>query len=103
MVLDSRDKYFFAVLHQVVLDGPDLLQTRDVLVEARVDRHVLGSNCESLPVLVLRFDVQDERDAGRVVRHQLLNVLHVQVHPFNHDRLVALVGTLNYFGELRLH
>ena len=72
VILNSRDQNFLSLLHQVVLDSAYMLNTADVLVEFRVNRHVLGSNSEALAMLVLILDVEHERYAGWVPSQHLL-------------------------------
>ena len=62
-VVNPRDEGRFGFLDQVLLNCPDALHVLNILVELGVDRHVLGPHSESLLVLVLIRDTNDEGDA----------------------------------------
>lgn len=100
VVLDARHKHLFALLEQVLLNSADVLNVADVLVESWVNGHVFGTHGESLPMLVLVFDIENEGDAGWILAHHLFEEPSRQVDPFNDQRLVALVKRVYHFGEL---
>ena len=99
MVFDAGNQNLLALLQQVILDRPDVLDVADVLVEAWVNGHVLGADSEPFTVLVLVFDVENEWDASGVFGHHFLQETHRQVHALDNQRLVALVALVYDLGE----
>ena len=91
VVLDSWDQNFFGLFEQILLDGADVLDIADVLVEARIDGHVLRSHSEPLSMFVFVFDVEHKRDACRVLAHHFFQKTHGQVHTLHDKTLVPLV------------
>ena len=67
MVFNTWNQDLLTFLEQVFLDGADMLDIAYVLVKSGVDCHVLRSDCEALPMLVLVLDVKHERDAGWIL------------------------------------
>ena len=103
MVFDSRDEDFFTFLKKILLNSANMLDVADVLIEARVDSHVLGAHREALPVLVLVFYVQNEGDARRVLAHHFFQEAHREVDALDHQRLIALVEAVDHLSELFCH
>ena len=99
MVLDARYEHFFAFLQQIFLNGSDVLNITDILVESRINGHVLGTHCKALSMLILVFDIENEGNAGGILGHHLFEKASRQVNPFNDERLVALVKGVDYFGK----
>ena len=97
VILDARNQDFFALLQQVLLNRSDVLNVADVLVELWIDGHVLGANSESLTMLVLVLDVQNERDARWILAHHFLEEAHGQVNAFNDKRLISPIKVINDF------
>lgn len=85
------------------MDGSDLFETRYVLIKFWVNRHMFRSHSKPLSVLVLGFDMQNERNARRIDGHHLLQVLHVEMYAFHDDAFVAHVRTLDHFAQLVLN
>ena len=71
VVLYAWDQHLLCLLHEVVLDGADVLDIADVLVELWVDGHVFGTHGKPLPMLVLVLDVEHEWYACWVLGHHL--------------------------------
>lgn len=103
VVLDPGDEGFLGVFYQKLLDLSYVLETGDVLVELGVDRHQLGPHCKSLSVLVLRLDMQHERNACWKPGHLLLQVLHVEVNALNDDGFIPPICTFYHLRQLSLH
>ena len=102
VVFNARDQSFFSVFDEVILNNPYVLNTADVLIELWVDGHVFGTDCESFTVFVLRFNVQNERNARRELSHQLLKVLHVEMDPLYYNRFISKVRPFDYLSQLLL-
>ena len=98
MILNSRDQDLFCLLDQVVLDCPNMLYAANVLVEPRVNGHVLGPDCESLGMLVLLLDVEDEGNASWILGHQLFEKTDCQMDTLYHKGLITSIECLNYFA-----
>lgn len=54
-------------------------------------------------MLVFRFYMQNERNARGIYRHYLLQILHIQMHAFHHDALVAHVRAFYDLAQLVLY
>ena len=93
--LDLGHQALVSFGQKAFLDFSDVREAGDVLVDCRVEGHVLAAHCEPLHVLFLAFDVDDERDAAGELLHELLEDADVQVHPFDHDAVPAVVVMLD--------
>ena len=67
------------LLEQVLLNCSNVLYVADVLVELRVDGHMLRAYCKALTVLVLVLYIEDEGDARRILAHHFFQEAHGQV------------------------
>ena len=103
MVLDPRDENLLALLEQVLLDRSDVSDVADVLVEPRIDGHVLGADGKSFAMFVLVLDVENERDARGILAHHLLQEAHRQMDTLHDERLVSLVERVDDFREFFGH
>lgn len=83
VVLELWDQHLIGLLDQVILDRADVLNVLDVFIKARINRHVLGPDCEPLAMLLSAPDVQNERNQVLVLSHHLLQKGYRQVHAFN--------------------
>ena len=103
VILDSRDQNLLALLEQVLLNSSDVRNVAYVLVEPRIDGHVLGADRESFAMFVLVLNVEDERNARRILAHHLLQEAHCQVDALHNQRLVSLVEMIDDFCEFFGH
>lgn len=69
VIFNTGDQRLLRTGHQVFLDCPDLFETAHILIEFRVDCHVLRPHCKSLTVFLFLFNVKNERDARRILDH----------------------------------
>ena len=83
MVFYSWDQNFFTLLNEIILDRTNALYTGDVLIESRVNRHMLCPYSESLSVLVLVLDIEDEGDACWILGQHLFEELDCEMDTFN--------------------
>jgi len=72
MVFDTRYKDLLALLEQVLLDGPNMRDVADVLIELWVNGHVLGAHSKSLTMLILVLDIEDEGNTSWILSHHFL-------------------------------
>ena len=98
MILDPRNQDLLTFLEQVLLDCANMLNITDVLVEFRVNGHVLSPDCKSFAMLVLVLNVENKRDAGRVFGHHLFDEAHSKMNSLYNERFVALVEAIDDFG-----
>lgn len=103
VVLNARNQHLFRILDQPILDSPDLLQTWDIFVESRVDCHVFCPYSEPLTMLMLRLYVKNEWNTWGVLWHYFLKEFNVQVHPLDHNWLIASISSLDYFFQFSLN
>lgn len=60
----------------MLLYNADASNILDILIELRVNRHVLGADCKPLLVLVFVCDAYYERDARRIFLHHVKHESH---------------------------
>ena len=72
MVFDTGDQDLLTFLEQVLLNGPNMQDVANVLVELWIDGHVLSSHGKSLTMFVLVLDVEHERNTRWILSHHLL-------------------------------
>lgn len=95
-VVNTRDQGRFSFLNQVLLNRPDALHMLDVLVELGINGHVLSPHSESLLVLVLIRDANDEGDARRVLLHHVDHEAHSEVDTLYNQRLIPLLVLVDH-------
>ena len=72
MILDSRDQNLFTFLQKVLLDGPNVLDVADILVELWIDCHVLRSHSKPLSMLILVLNIKHKGYASWILAHHFL-------------------------------
>ena len=81
----------------------DAFYARNVLIEFRVNCHVLGSDSKSLSVLVLILDVEYEGKTSRIFGKHLFDELDCKMYAFDYKGLLSRVEIVDYFRQLFLY
>lgn len=63
LIIDSWNQSSLSFLYDLLLNNSDTLEIFDVLIESRVNSHMLSPHCESLLMLLLILDANDKRNA----------------------------------------
>lgn len=74
-----------------------MLNIFDVLVELWINRHMFGSHCKSLAMLLSAADVKHEWNKVWVFGHHFLQEGYRQVNTFHNKRFVALLILVDDF------
>ena len=102
-IVNSGYESFFSFLYQILLNDSDTGHIFNVLIESRVDCHVLSSNSESLLVFIFICNTDNEGDARGIFFHHFIHKWNSQMNTLNNHRFVSYLIVLDNFLKLSLY